>query len=168
MPSYTVYHAQPLTEDQQQQIASGITEIHSTIFSSLTALVNVDFADVSARKVYIAGAPRKVPSTIHGGLRSGHTRTRAMYEQLCHDLIAMWDKIVRDGNTGLGEDELRVFLTGSLLAAVEGGFLIPEAGSDGHWFKDNKAEIEKRAAAGQYISQVMLRDIEVLGETAVA
>ena len=168
MPSYIVHHSLPLTESQQQQIANGITEIHSRIFTSLSALVNVHFADVSSSRVFIAGNRREVPNTIQGTLRSGHTRTRAMYDQLCHELITMWDTVARSGKTGFGEDELRVFLTGGLLAAIEGGFLIPEAGGDGQWFKQNRPEIEKRAAAGQFISQTMLKDMEVLGDVSLA
>ena len=168
MPFYQVYHSLQLTDSQQQQIASAITEIHTRVFTSLSALVNVDFVDVSSRSVFVAGYRHKIPNTIQGGLRDGPTRTRAMYEQLCHELITMWDNIARNGETGLGEDELRVFLTGGMLAAVEGGFLIPEAGGDGDWFKENMTEIKKRAEAGQLVSQIMLEDMGRLGHVGLA
>ena len=168
MPFYQVYHSVPLTDCQQQQIATAITEIHSRVFTSLSALINVDFMNVAPKRVFIAGQRREVPNTIHGSLRSGRTRTRAMYEQLCHEFVSMWNDIVRNGETGFGEDELRVMLVGGMLAGVEGGFLIPEAGQDGNFFNDKMEEIEKRAAAGQFVSQVMLKDMEVLGGHALA
>ena len=167
MPFYNFYHALPLTPEQKQDLATAVTNSHSRIFSALTALVNVNFVDVSRANNFIAGEIQKVPNTVEGKVRTGGGRTREMYEQMCEELIAAWDKIVRRGNTEVGPDELRVALMGGLVCLVEGGYLIPEAGKDQAWFEEHLPVIEKRAAAGHRPSMKMLEDVKTKGSAVV-
>lgn len=160
MPLYTFYHSVPLSAEQKQALATSVTESHSRIFTALTALVNVSFMDTSRGTTYIAGELQGLPNTVEGKVRTGPGRTRAMFEQMCEELIAAWDKTVRGGDTEVGPDELRVALVGGLVAIVEGGVLIPEAGKDQEWFKENLPLLEQRAAKGHVPSQKMLADVK--------
>lgn len=55
MPLYEVEHIRALTEQQQDDLAEAITQIHADQFGAIRLFVNVRFTDVSKHRVYVAG-----------------------------------------------------------------------------------------------------------------
>lgn len=85
-----------------------------------------------------------------------------MFEQLARDLQAAWDKIVRGGDSSFGKGQARIFITGSFITGIEGGYQIPRAGEDAQWLTDNLETIKREAAAGHEESIDLLESIDVM------
>ena len=52
---------------------------------------------------------------------------------------------------------------GAILAGRESGFVIPKAGEDGAWIKENMAEFERRADKGESDFVELVEEIEARG-----
>ncbi|KAI9729189.1 MAG: hypothetical protein M1834_007096 [Cirrosporium novae-zelandiae] len=160
MPFYEVTHVCPLLSDQQQQLASAITRIHTTRFVTPSIFVNVVFKDASRVISYIGGKKRAV-NRITATVRS-EGRSRESFTELTYELNSAWNNIVNDGKPGKGETELRVVAVFSgIAAALEAGFPVPKAGEDMEWMKANKAEFEKRAKEGDEEFGDLLEEMKI-------
>lgn len=120
-------------------------------------------------------SPRKLPSkakfcsnthtrsqaqvnTIHANVRTGKSRPRSAYDDLCRKLRTAWEELL-PSNASLHA----VFVHGSLVAGEEQGFLRPEAGSDAEWVRMNMPEFERRAAAGHEDMKLLVEECKARG-----
>jgi hypothetical protein len=52
---------------------------------------------------------------------------------------------------------------GDIVAGYEQGFMLPEAGEDGKWIRENMAEFERRAEDGDDVMRDMVEEINRRG-----
>ena len=97
---------------------------------------------------------------IFATVRTGPARKQSDYDNVCTQIHAAWQSIV--GSVDSEDRELRaIFVLGGVLSASEAGFLLPEAGGDAQWVRDNMDEFKKRAEAGDEDFAELLRDMKV-------
>ena len=169
MPYYEINHTIPLTPSQKQDLASTITSLHSTRFSTPRLFVNVKFADTSATPFFTAGKPRASRSHILAHVRTGPSRTHEAFNALCADLFRAWEEIVvplpKVRRSDPEEDRrlYSVFVLGDIVAGMEGGFAIPEAGKDGEWLVENMGAFRARAEEGDEDFKELVEEVEERG-----
>lgn len=156
MPFYTVHHVAPLSEQQQDALATAITKIHSDKFTTPKIFVNVRFNDISKEVRYVGGK-RRAANLIEGNVRHGPSRTHGDYEDLITQIEAAWQKIVP------GSTMDRVVLNGSIVAGMEAGFILPAAGGDRKWIEENWEAFKSRAEAGDEEMREVVEDITERG-----
>jgi phenylpyruvate tautomerase PptA (4-oxalocrotonate tautomerase family) len=93
MPLYSISHATSLSDEQQDQLAEGITKIHTNLFAAPRLFVNVHFSPASDYKGYVGGK-RKQANIIRGRVRHGPSRTPVMYEELMNSINKLWGEVV--------------------------------------------------------------------------
>lgn len=156
MPFYTVHHAKPLSDTQQDAIAEAITHIHSTKFTTPKVFVNVAFQDISKEARYVGGR-RRLANLISANIRHGPSRTQADYADVIRQLQAAWKQIVPDSEMN------RVVLNGSIVAGMEAGFMFPAAGGDQKWIVENWEAFNRKAEAGDVEMQWLVEDVKERG-----
>ena len=149
MPYYEVNHTTLLTSSQKQDLASALTTLHSTRFTTPRMFVNVKFTDISSTPFYIAGKPA-TRSHILAHVRTGPSRTNKDFTDLCADIFSAWNEIMplpKVKRSAPDEDRslYSVFVLGDIEAGMEAGFAIPEAGKDGEWLAENMGAFRARA-----------------------
>lgn len=164
MPYYEVNHSVSLTEGQKDELASAITSIHSTKFTAPRLFVNVKFTDISQTPLYVGGH-RKTKSHILAHVRTGPSRNRSTFNDLCTELTRAWDSIVPLPKVKRSlPDEDRtlysIFILGDIVAGQEAGFEIPEAGKDVEWLGENMAAFKARAEDGQEELRELVQEVE--------
>ncbi|KAH8423054.1 uncharacterized protein LDX57_000810 [Aspergillus melleus] len=154
MPLYTIEHSTPLSKPQRDALAQSITHIHTRKFTTPSLFVNVQFVDSAHYCNYIAGKERPI-NRILAHVRSGGNRTTSDFEDLARKIESAWNDIVNAGSVKhLDKEERkarelnRVFILGAITAGLECGVLLPRAGGDSTWLKDNMAVFEGRARKG--------------------
>lgn len=167
MPYYEVNHSILLTESQKDDLATSITTLHSTRFSTPKLFVNVKFTDISDQTFYIGGK-RRTKSHILAHVRTGPSRSNADFNALCADLSAAWDKVVplpKIKRSAPDEDRklYSVFVLGDIAAGWEAGFDIPEAGKDGEWLAENMGAFKARAEGGEEEFVELVKEVEERG-----
>lgn len=170
MPYYEVNHSVLLTESQKDDLATRITQIHSTRFSTPRLFVNVKFTDIANTTLYIGGKKR-TKSHILAHVRTGPSRSNSDFNALCSDLSAAWDEIVvplpKIKRSAPDTDEERklysVFVLGDIVAGMEAGFEIPAAGKDGEWLAENMGAFKARAEEGQEEFVELVKEVEQRG-----
>ena len=93
MPLYLISHATELSNEQQDNLAEGITSIHTNIFTAPSLFVNVRFSPASQYTGYVGGKRSQV-NTIQGHVRHGPSRTPVMYEELTSKINELWGEVV--------------------------------------------------------------------------
>ncbi|CAK4030420.1 Hypothetical predicted protein [Lecanosticta acicola] len=174
MPLYDVQHICPLTAQQQDDLAEAITVIHSQKFTTPRMFVNVKFTDntlPNAPTTYVAGK-RRAGNHIFANVRVGPSRTQKDWNNLTNEIVEAWNRVVpmpvdkRNGHSaGKGVDyELRAcILLGGMIGGYEAGFLIPKAGEDVQWMKDNWEEFQMKAQSGDELFAEMVEEIQTRG-----
>ena len=170
MPNYEVEHICPLTASQQDELAEAITKIHSEKFNTPKLFVNIRFTNIAEHVVYLAGKRVRSHSTnslmnlyiqhkqrstnrIAASVRHGPSRTQEDYEDVSTRIIKAWDSIVPlpqvKRSVPPPDTELRmVVFFGSIVAAYEAGVMLPPAGGDGKWLKENMEKFQEKADEG--------------------
>ncbi|THV80091.1 hypothetical protein D6D27_08842 [Aureobasidium pullulans] len=141
MPAYEVEHVCPLTDDQKDRLASAITKIHSQQFSAPKLFVNVRITDISGQRTYVAGKQYK-SNRIFAYVRHGPSRTQSDYDVVSKALTQAWEEIVP------GTELRLVMFYGAIVAGMEAGFSIPQAGDDKQWIEENMEAFKKKAEEG--------------------
>ncbi|TKA77197.1 hypothetical protein B0A49_01842 [Cryomyces minteri] len=168
MPLYEVEHICPLTVSQQDELAAAITKIHTEKFTAPALFVNVRFTNISEQTTYVGGKRRQT-NRILAHVRHGPSRTQDDYADLCSKITKVWDATVPlprhpFNATGRVDVELRaIFVLGDIVAGMEAGFVLPEAGKDVQWFKENMVAFKKKAEDGDDEFQDMVAEIERRG-----
>ncbi|TIA78460.1 hypothetical protein D6C76_04051 [Aureobasidium pullulans] len=141
MPAYEVEHVCPLTDDQKDRLASAITKIHSQQFSAPKLFVNVRITDISGQRTYVAGKQYK-SNRVFAYVRHGPSRTQSDYDAVSKALTQAWEEIVP------GTELRLVMFYGAIVAGMEAGFSIPQAGDDKQWIEENMDAFKKKAEEG--------------------
>lgn len=100
---------------------------------------------------------QKFVNTIQSHVRSGPSRPRSSYNELCRQLRDAWESVLP--TTPL--DTISVH--GCLVAGEENGFLRPEAGHDAEWVREHMAEFERLAAAGDEEMKTLVEECKSRG-----
>jgi phenylpyruvate tautomerase PptA (4-oxalocrotonate tautomerase family) len=166
MPLYQIYHAVPLSDQQQDELAEAITTLHTTKFGVLRLFVNVWFSDVSAQNTYTAGKRRK-GNHIRASVRLGQ-RTHEDFRQLCRSIEEAWDCVVCQpvkrmtvNATELKQFELQTLILGSSNPmGLEAGFELPVAGTDRDWLRRNWSQFQQKAKDGEEEFVELVKDVE--------
>jgi phenylpyruvate tautomerase PptA (4-oxalocrotonate tautomerase family) len=142
MPVYQVLTSEELlSDDQRQEIAQGITEIHTTHTGAPRQFVNVVFLDSPSGRMFTAGEP-STQSVIGGTIREG--RTIEMRQAMLRDYSDMWVRVTGQSSAevliGLQEIDAR--------AAMEVGLIMPGPGEEAEWFEQNRDRLKELGIVG--------------------
>ncbi len=173
MPFYEIHHHYPLTSSQKSELASAITHIHSTTFSTPKLFVNVRFChNPTDSGINFVGGVVRPTNHVRAHVRSGPSRTRQDWQNLSNQIQSAWGKIVGPGlpsvrraeETADGDTSLHsIIILGDLIFGMELGFAYPEAGGDVEWLRSNMSEFEKRAEAGDDEIKGMVDEVKERG-----
>ncbi|KAI1495741.1 hypothetical protein F5X99DRAFT_108065 [Biscogniauxia marginata] len=156
MPLYDFTHNASLSSQQQDDLAAAITKIHTTYFTTPSFFVNVRFTSADGYRAYVGGK-RKQANILTARVRTSPARKREMFDELCLQVAKVWREIVPEN------PDLRVFIIGGIIAGLEHGFAIPEAGKDKEWIKNNLPEFQKKADEGITEFQELIKEIKERG-----
>ncbi|RDW81411.1 uncharacterized protein DSM5745_04968 [Aspergillus mulundensis] len=145
MPFYQIEHSTPLIRPQRNALALAITTIHTRKFATPSLFVNVRFTDSGDHVNYVGGKECTSMNRVLAYVRSGGSRSKADFDDMALKIQAAWDEIV---GTGPEERLTRVLVLGAITSGLESGFVLPEAGKDVSWLKENMARFEERAEKG--------------------
>ncbi|KAM0445913.1 hypothetical protein ACHAPV_009242 [Trichoderma viride] len=172
MPYYEVHHSYPLTSEQQQEIASAITNLHATTFTTPSLFVHVQFnkSDESGSTVHFMAGTRRSAQTnrIVGIVRTSAKRTKADLDRLAQRIENAWYSALGvsfDESTQQlppSEEGKRLALVGftPLLHVREWGLGAPEAGKEGEWMKELLPYMQRIAEYGNKDVAGMLKEFE--------
>ncbi|KAF2764905.1 hypothetical protein EJ03DRAFT_331436 [Teratosphaeria nubilosa] len=170
MPLYEVQHSMPLTASQQDDLAVAITDIHSTKFTTPKMFVNVSYHDISKTVSYIGGKRRTGQNHVRAHVRVGPSRTQEHWDDLSLQVTKAWDRIIGVGLPKVKraapdpDTSLRSFIIlGGLVGGVEAGFVLPPAGGDVKWLKENWDAFNKKAEEGDEDFVEMVREVKKRG-----
>nr|POE46742.1 hypothetical protein CFP56_70974 [Quercus suber] len=176
MPFYEIQHSTPLTVSQRDALAEGLTTLHATTFTTPRLFVNVGFQDTRTTAQYVGGKPRRgMDNHVRVYARTGPGRTAEDWAGLCRGVEKVWREVVGPGlprvRRGEGPMEegaaslgLRsVVVIGALVAGIEMGFVLPEAGGDEAWVERNWEEFRRRAGEGEEEFVDLVKDVEERG-----
>ncbi|KAJ7101703.1 hypothetical protein C8R44DRAFT_809199 [Mycena epipterygia] len=162
MPFYEVWHSYPLTEAQRTDLAQRITAIHSTVFTVPAAFVHVRFTNYAATEHYTGGKKRTgTLNMVIGNVRQGPSRTRDLYESLCHQIEAAWIASIGDPATqgGAHAHFAGVYVLGTVTASYKEGFMVSEAGQDVEWTRENLPKFQALADDGNEFCRDMIAEL---------
>ncbi|KAB8068797.1 hypothetical protein BDV29DRAFT_162041 [Aspergillus leporis] len=143
MPFYEVQHFIPLEKSERDELAKTIT--HTRKFTTPSAFVNAQFTEISQHHNYVAGK-ESTTNRIIANVRTGATRTATDFDELAQSIQNAWDRIVNKGEAEAKKGELtRVFVMGSITAGLENGLLLPRAGKDIDWLKEDSPKYQELA-----------------------
>ncbi|KAL6365656.1 hypothetical protein LRP88_01657 [Fusarium phalaenopsidis] len=137
---------------QKEALAEAITYLHADRFKTPRWYINVIFADASAQTVFVGGR-RRLVNHITARVRSGPTRSRESFNELCSEINSAWHRIVHPelSASELPPRELElaaIFITSELVAGMKVGFPVPAAGTEIAWAKEHFESFKERAALG--------------------
>ncbi|KAL4962158.1 uncharacterized protein BDV14DRAFT_179107 [Aspergillus stella-maris] len=151
MPFYQIEHTIPLSKPQRDALAKSITTIHTRKFSTPKLFVNVRFTDSSRDFNYVGGKECAI-NRITGYVRAGGSRSKKDFDEVALKILEAWNSIIiPEHENGERRQELelkRVFIMGAITTGVESGFVLPQAGQDAAWLKENTPRFEELAAQG--------------------
>ncbi|TID26030.1 putative cis-3-chloroacrylic acid protein [Venturia nashicola] len=157
MPLYTITHTTPLSSTKKDKLASALTTLHATKFTTPKMFVNVRFvnADHSRIDTYVAGKSTegKDNNYLEAHVRAGAERPKELFDELAEEMVKIWEDVVH-------HDSIRVFIYGSILSGHEYGFPIPAAGKDQEWMRQNLSAFESRADEGDEVMQDLVAEIK--------
>lgn len=87
-----VLHSYPLTKQQIQALASSITKLHSTTFTTPSLFVHVSFKshDASELTYFVAGEHAVSTNRITGMVRTSDKRSKAQFDELAGKIEEAW------------------------------------------------------------------------------
>lgn len=149
------------------ELAQAITQIHSTKFTTPRMFVNVKFTDATSHLTYIGGK-RRAGNHILATVRVGPSRTQKDWNNLCNEILAAWNGIVPMPKVKRSDPDVdytlrSCILLGSMIGGYEAGFMIPRAGEDVQWLRDNMEEFEMKAKSGDEEFAEMVDEVRERG-----
>lgn len=145
-----------------------LTLIHSNKFTTPKNFVNVSFEDVSEASTYIGGH-RATSNHIRANVRAGPSRSQADWHELCKEVERTWYEIAGTplpnvkGRVKPDTTLRSVIVLGGIVAGLEAGFVLPQAGGDVQWLEENWEEFQRRAQDGDVEMQGMVREVQERG-----
>ncbi|KAH7394908.1 hypothetical protein DE146DRAFT_615146 [Phaeosphaeria sp. MPI-PUGE-AT-0046c] len=158
-----IYHSCPISPSQSHALAQGITSLHSTLFSAPSSFVNISFLS-SPSSTYVSSNP-VATNFLHAHLRPRGPANAPRLQTLVTTIMKLWAEHVAQDETSEGRlDDPRglhnVFVFEDLVAGAEQGFVLPKAGEEEVWVKDNWEKFERRAKEGDEAVGKMMEEIE--------
>jgi phenylpyruvate tautomerase PptA (4-oxalocrotonate tautomerase family) len=98
MPLYEIQHSSPLTRQQKTELASQITHLHATTFTTPSLFVNIHFTDIDATEenYFIAGRARTNGcNRFTGMVRTSEKRAKKDFDTLAEKIEGIWNLVVR-------------------------------------------------------------------------
>lgn len=169
MPIYQIYHSYPLTREQRQKLATAITDLHCTTFTTPSFFVHIRFIfqDANDETYFMAGKPRTTNTNrIVGIVRTSPARSKSDFDTLGEKIEDAWYRSLEPTPSGaetalLAEAKRLLLVTFTPLIAIrEGGMTIPEAGKEGEWFKEKLPYIKERASKGNEDFAGMVKELD--------
>lgn len=162
MPIYEIYHSHPLTSQQRQSLATTVTNLHCTTFTTPSFFVHLRFIaqDPTNNTYFTAGKPRSGSTNrIIGIVRTSAARSKADFDALATKLEEAWYDTV--GGSILDEEKRLVMVTLTPMVAVrEAGMTIPEAGKEGEWFREMMPFFKEMKGKGVKDFSELLEELE--------
>lgn len=158
-----IYHSCPISSSQSQALAEGITSLHSSLFSAPTSFVNISFLP-SPSNTYVSS--RLVATNfLHAHLRPRGPANASKLQTLVKTIMKLWAEHVAQDDKSEGRlDDARglhnVFVFEDLAAGAEQGFVLPKAGEEEGWVRENWEDFERRAKDGDGAVGMMMEEIE--------
>jgi len=156
MPLYLISHATPLSSSQKDTLASEITKVHTSLFTTPSLFVNVRFTPADQHVGYVGGKKIQTNS-ISAHVRHGPARGKEMYDSLVRKVSEVWGSVVKE------DKDIRIFVLGDIVAGFEHGFTLPEAGGDKAWMKEHMGEFEQKAKEGNEEMKELVAEIKERG-----
>ncbi|KAF2226091.1 hypothetical protein BDZ85DRAFT_258581 [Elsinoe ampelina] len=154
MPLYQIYHSYPLSQEQKQVLATSITTLHATTFTTPSFFVHVRFIpeDSAGVNYFMAGKPHQNNANrVVGIVRVSEKRSKSDFDALGEKIEKAWYDAVKGSSgdeeeTALEQDEdgkrlIMVTFT-PMITIRENGMLIPEAGGEAAWLKEHIGHIK--------------------------
>tara|TARA_B110000003_G_C16307984_1_gene401556 strand:+ start:70 stop:510 length:441 start_codon:yes stop_codon:yes gene_type:complete len=143
MPTYTVTNSNfTLKSKQKNDIAKGITKIHSRVTGANTYFAQVIFNKTNNNDHFMGGKKVKEPQIfLHGQIRAG--RSSKIKKKL---ILGLRDIIIK--KTKLDISQVWVYivdLTPSQM--IEYGAILPESGKETKWFNNLAPKLKKKLLA---------------------
>lgn len=152
MPVYQIFHSYPLTLSQQQTLATAITTLHCTAFTTPSIFVHVSFfLQTSPNVHFLAGKPRPSGANrIVGIVRTSASRPKSAFDNLAQQIEDAWHEAVKGDDKPDLEKKLLLVTFTTMVTIREAGFTIPEAGHEGGWLREQLPFIKsKRMSEGE-------------------
>jgi phenylpyruvate tautomerase PptA (4-oxalocrotonate tautomerase family) len=143
VPTYVCYsHAGAITPEQQQQLASAITDAHCRATGAPVSFTQVIFRDLTPSGHFIGGRPAGPDSLwVHGTIRDG--RPDSVKSDLVRSLTDLIERV-----TGAGRENTWVYI--SELPAqqmIEFGQVLPPHGEEDTWMRQLPGPLRDRLQA---------------------
>lgn len=98
MPLYTITHTTPLSGTKKDKLASALTTLHATKFTTPKMFVNVRFVNAEHTHVetYVAGKSMegKENNYLEAHVRAGAERPKALFAELAEEMVKIWEEVV--------------------------------------------------------------------------
>jgi phenylpyruvate tautomerase PptA (4-oxalocrotonate tautomerase family) len=98
MPLYTITHTTPLSSTKKDKLASALTTLHSTKFTTAKMFVNVRFVNAEHNRLdtYVAGKSMsgKENNYLEAQVRAGSERPKELFNELAAEMVKIWEEIV--------------------------------------------------------------------------
>lgn len=109
--------------------------------------------------IFVGGQPVHA-NYIHAHLRPRGPDNAPKLKQLVVAIMGIWNELVQKGEGRLDDPMAlhNVFIFEDLAAGAEQGFLLPLAGQDGEWVRDNMRAFENRAKEGDESMKKLLME----------
>lgn len=104
--------------------------------------------------------PQHKSNTITGVLREGPSRTKADFDEVSQLISEAWDSIIASSSASAERKLGAVWILGGVLSAREQGFLVPRAGEEAQWVRENLAGFQKQAQSGNEVFADLVKDLE--------
>jgi phenylpyruvate tautomerase PptA (4-oxalocrotonate tautomerase family) len=171
MPFYEVHHSYPLNDEQRESLARAITDLHCAAFTTPSFFVHVRFIahDINEGTYFMAGKRRTVNSNrITGVVRISSARSKSDFDSLASKMEDAWYNVVAgpaaDGSNRLEsvadkQKHLIMVMFTPMVTIREGGMVIPEAGQEGGWLKEQMPYFQRMSDLGHDDFTGMLKEI---------
>jgi phenylpyruvate tautomerase PptA (4-oxalocrotonate tautomerase family) len=162
MPLYEVHHSLPLSNEQRQSLATAITNLHCTAFTTPSFFVHIQFVpqDASDGNYFMAGKSKVTSSNrIIANVRTSPSRSKADFDALAEKIERAWYDAV-EGSVADSKSALRMVAFTQLVAIREAGVAIPEAGHEKAWFQENMPYFKEMSEKGLEEYSEMLHELQ--------
>ena len=143
MPTYTLTNSNfNLSSKQKNNLAEGITKVHSVVTGANTYFAQVIFNKTKKNNHFMGGKKVKEPSLfLLGQIREG--RPKKVKDKLISNLK---DILVK--KTKLDETQIWVYIVDLPPSQmIEYGAVLPESGKEKQWFRNLSSKLKKKLSS---------------------
>ena len=143
MPTYTLTNSNfNLSSKQKNNLAEGITKVHSVVTGANTYFAQVIFNKTKKDNHFMGGKKVKEPSLfLLGQIRAG--RSKDVKDKL---IAHLKDVLVK--NSKLDETQIWVYIVDLPPSQmIEYGAVLPESGKEKQWFRNLSSKLKKKLSS---------------------